>query len=164
MGSNHVERRVCERFVVPNAMVNCRRKAFPFKYLKSGHGTFQLYEMSRGGLRFGCPRPFKVNARVSLEIIAPGFEEPLVLSGTTRWSERVLRGGGRHIVGVEFDPYGEGKRFNDASVLERIEELEEKYMVPERASDYWEPVEDEFSDDGFQSSSTGSQGSSEVFP
>jgi hypothetical protein len=121
------ERRACERFLIPGAVVDYRREGFlrPGKY--SGESS-PLFDISRGGLRFLCDTLLRAAAKVTVRITLPGEDSPLVLRGSVRWATVHAGKSYKYQVGVQFAPYGNNRGDNDPSVLQQIIALETRAL------------------------------------
>ncbi len=119
------EKRTCEPFYIPGTTVTYKVEGFIF----SGKGNderFPVLDMSCGGLRFLHDVPLKTNARVTLQIIVPGEDTPLVLRGRV-CSAHLARGQSyNYQIEVLFDPYSKEKGYNNPCLLLSLMTLEEK--------------------------------------
>jgi hypothetical protein len=117
------ERRACERFVIPGAVVDYRREGF----LRSGkyhEESSPLFDISRGGLRFVSNTLLKAGAKVTVRITLPGGDSPLVLRGDVRWATVNPGKSYKYQIGIQFAPYGKNRGDNDREVLRHITALE----------------------------------------
>ncbi len=124
--ADRIERRACERFVVPGAVVNCREEGlFSGKDIEE---TLPVFDISRGGVRFLSNSSLKIDSRVTVRIIIPGNEAPLVLKGFVRWRSINPGKSYKYQVGIQFAPYGKEKGDNDYGILESIIALEKRLL------------------------------------
>jgi hypothetical protein len=126
MAERMTERRACERFVMPGATVYYKVEGF----LSSGKYTedyFPVADISRGGLRFLHHGLLKVDAKVTLKIIIPGDNVPLVLRGMICWISPNPERSYKYQVGVKFLPYSEKQGDNSTGDLLRLRTLEERF-------------------------------------
>lgn len=125
VAAERINRRSCERFVIPGATV-CYIRDSLFPGRDFGKDFYPLFDISRGGLRFLSHDRITVGSRLLLKITLPE-EEPLVMGGTVRWSG--LHGGRSYEfeIGVQFAPYGKEGHYNPPSALERITSWEARF-------------------------------------
>ena len=126
MADTAKERRACERFVIPGAIVHYREEGFLFSG-KYSEDAFPVVDISRGGLRFLSNFAPKIAAKVALKVIFPGREAPLLLKGRVRWTSTNPGKSYKYQTGVQFAPYGGNRGDNDHSTLQEIIALEEKF-------------------------------------
>lgn len=129
MGDRELERRACERFVIPGAAVRYKKEALLFsgKYTEK---FYPVFDISRGGLRFLSLESLKANTKVSLMLVIPEEKDPLTITGSVRWLSLNPEKSYKYQVGVQFNPYGKKKRENDPEILERLIALEGKFLKP----------------------------------
>lgn len=127
MGDRMIERRACERFIVPGAVVNYRTEGFFFsgKYTEEASPVF---DVSRGGLRFLGNSFLQVDAKVTVKISIPDWEAPLVLKGRVRWTSINTDKSYKYQIGIQFAPYGKSQGNNAPAILQRIIALETEYL------------------------------------
>jgi hypothetical protein len=121
------ERRSCERFDIPGALVSYRQEGF----LRSGkyhEESSPLFDVSRGGLRFVSDTLLKVDMKVTVRITVPEGDVPLELRGRVRWVDVNPGRSYKYQIGVQFAPYGNGKGENDPEVLRQIIALETRAL------------------------------------
>jgi hypothetical protein len=127
MAERMQERRVCERFFIPGAVINYKEESFLFsrKYVED---AFPVSDISRGGVGFLCNAPLKIDADVTMKIIIPGGGAPLILKGRVRWILLNPEKSYKYQIGVQFAPYGEKRGENDLEILQRIIALETQFL------------------------------------
>jgi PilZ domain len=126
MADTTKERRACERFVIAGATVHFREEGFLFSG-KYHEEAFPAVDISRGGLRFLSNFPLKIAARVTLKVMIPGREDPLLLKGRVRWTSTNPGKSYKYQTGVQFAPYGSNRGDNDPATPQDIIALEEKF-------------------------------------
>ena len=123
MAERMKERRACERFVIPGAVVNYRLEGF----LRSGkyrEESFPIFDISRGGLRFVSDILLKADVKLTVRVTIPGGDNPLILHGKVRWVDVHPGKSYKYQIGVQFAPYGKNKGENDSEALRQIIALE----------------------------------------
>lgn len=121
------ERRACERFVVPGAVVHFKKEDFFFHkdFTESPH---PIFDISRGGLRFLSQDRLKIDTGVLLKIVIPGDEAPLIVKGRVMWLSINHEISYKYQIGVQFDPYGKRVDENDLEILQRLSLLEQRFL------------------------------------
>lgn len=128
MTDKRVERRTCERFLVPGAVVYWKKAHLVF----SGKFTeeyYPVFDVSRGGVRFLYHEAPEVGTAVELKIVIPGESEPFFLKGGVAWTSLNPGKSYKYQVGVQFAPFGEHRGQNSGETLERIISLEERFKA-----------------------------------
>jgi PilZ domain len=128
MTEKRVERRTCERFVVPGAVVYWKKKHFVF----SGEFTGEYYpvvDVSRGGLRFLYHEALEAGTAVELKIVIPGENDPLFFKGEVAWTSLNPGRSYKYQVGIQFAPFGERRGQNSRETLARIISFEERFKA-----------------------------------
>lgn len=122
-----LERRACERFIIPGAVVNYRAEGFFFsgKYIEE---AFPVFDVSRGGMRFLGNVSLKVDAKVTVKITIPDGEGPLILKGWVRWISINPEKSYKYQIGIQFAPYGSKIGNNSPEILQKMIALEEQYL------------------------------------
>ncbi len=126
-----IEKRACPRFNIPGAMVKYRK----IRLLGRGSGWTEqaclAEDLSRGGIRFLTRKSPAHGVKLHIELTWPEEERGLRLIGRVRWRSDYSGDEFRYYVGVQFEPYGEGKRYNPTEVLDKIIGLENR-LAPKR--------------------------------
>ena len=125
--ADRIERRACERFVVPGAVVNYKEEGFLFSG-KDIEEAFPVFDISRGGVRFLSNSSLKIGAKVTVKIIIPGGAAPLIVKGFVRWRSINPGKSYKYQIGIQFAPYGKEKGDNDYEILQNIIELERRFL------------------------------------
>lgn len=118
-----LERRKCERFVVPGAAVVYRKDGLFFSRAYT-ENFYPVIDISRGGLRFVCEELLKAGTGLTLKLVIPNEEIPRPVMGKVRWVSTNPDKMYRYAIGVQFNPYGEGKGMNSPETLEKLRALE----------------------------------------
>ena len=126
MAEKMIERRACARFVILGATACYKKEAlfFPKDFTEDFHPVFDI---SRGGLRLACPDFIEADTKVSVKIVVPGDETPLVMKGMVTWNALDPEKSCRYQIGIQFASYGEKKGENSNEALKRITEWEERF-------------------------------------
>jgi hypothetical protein len=131
----HANRRHDKRFAVPGSRVRvpCR----PFQVAGAEIDTRELLfglvpalwsqrrevvNLSKGGLAFESRWPVGRGRKLRMQLWVPGFEQPLEVTGETRWCKPLL--GRLYHVGVQFDAFGSHPGMNPPAVLAALRQLE----------------------------------------
>jgi len=126
-----IERRACARFEIPGATVSYKKIAI-FKSKKEFDEEYlPVVNINRGGVLFLNQNRLSVNSKIDLKLSIPEESHPLALKGRVRWAALNVGMSYKYQVGVQFDPYGEGKGENSPDVLKKIITLEKKYLKSE---------------------------------
>jgi len=122
------ERRKCKRFEVPGTTVRYQKmKLFTFKK-EIDNDSFPVLNISRGGLLFLSQEKFFFNDRLIVLISFPEEEVPLMMKARVRWADRNPGLSYKYMIGIQFDSYGRKKRYNHPSGLDKLIELEKKFL------------------------------------
>ncbi len=129
MTGKEMERRTCERFVIPGAVVYWKRDGlvFPGNFTQD---YYPVFDISRGGLRFLDHELFKLGTSVELKIVLPGESETLLVRGRIVWISLNPGKSYKYQVGIQFAPFGGQKGQNARETLSRIIVLEERFRSP----------------------------------
>jgi len=128
------EKRAHKRFKIPGASVSVKLEKFFFSPKRYVEEFYPVIEISRGGIRFVGQRLISTASKVSLKIAIPEQEYPLVLKGRIRWSSTSPVANYKYQFGVQFNPYGKKKGFNDPEILEKIIMLEKRFQSDDNKS------------------------------
>jgi len=121
--SSFVERRILERFHVPNAIVKYHLEAI-FSDQLPLEGKGKLIDLTVKGVRFETEEEVKAGSRLNLEIILEN-EERIPLIGNVVWTKDL--GDGTINSVVEFIDFDDDDQFNSYDSLEKLEALEKEY-------------------------------------
>jgi hypothetical protein len=125
-----IERRKCERFVVPGATVSYKKRGLWGRQTSFPEDTFPLVDLSKGGLAFLSNRSLKKGHRVSLLLYFSESEneDPIHLTGIVVSSILTMGIINQYRVGIQFKPFGIKRGFNTPESLKKLEELERTYL------------------------------------
>lgn len=122
------KRRAHERFVIRGATVFFNQKKLFHSQREYYKEDYPALNMSRGGRLFSTNKLLKIKTRVSLKIFIPHDDLPLCIKG------RVCRIGlnsgvsNKYQIGIRFSPFCEKKRGDSLECLNRLNELERRYL------------------------------------
>lgn len=127
MAEKSVGRRACASFSIPGATVSYRKegRVFSGEYSKD---FFPVFDISRGGMCFLSHSYLEIGSRVTLKIIFPDEDIPLLLKGTVTLTSPNPEKSYKCQVVIHFSPYGRSRGENAPESLERIARLEEKFI------------------------------------
>jgi hypothetical protein len=122
-----LERRICERFIVPGSAITYRVQRFFTRNQPFTNTLYPVTDLSKGGLSFLSDNPLKENKKISLRLHTSEKENPIQLEGKIAYV--VINPGGsyKYRVGIKFNPFGTKEDFNRLENLNRLEELEKAY-------------------------------------
>jgi hypothetical protein len=122
--SSFVERRILERFHVPNAIVKFKLEAL-FSDQLPVEGKGELIDLTVKGVRFETDEEIKAGSRLNIEIVLDD-DERIPLIGNVVWTKRLDINGKINSV-VEFIDFDDDPEFNSYDSLEKLEALEKEY-------------------------------------
>ncbi len=122
--SSFVERRILERFHVPNAIVKYKLEAL-FSDQLPVEGKGELIDLTVKGVRFETDEEIKAGSRLNIEIVLED-DERILLIGNVVWTKRLDINGKINSV-VEFIDFDDDPEFNSYDSLEKLEALEKEY-------------------------------------
>lgn len=125
------EKRACPRFSIPGAMVSYGKIKMFGRRSDWLERSCLVVDLSRGGIRFLTRRSPSLESKLFVELSWPDEKDTLSLLGTVRWMAEHAGDQFRYYVGVQFSPYGEGKKFNPVDILDRIIGLENRFSSKE---------------------------------
>ncbi|MDH4198133.1 MAG: PilZ domain-containing protein [Candidatus Aminicenantes bacterium] len=126
MAEKEIERRLCQRFSLPGAMVSYRRQGFLHKARGFDEDFCPVLDFNRDGIRFLTQRLMKFRSQVAVEISVPGERVPFDLRGRVRWSSQNAGTVYKYQTGIQFNSWGEGEEKNYPGNLVKIIALEQK--------------------------------------
>lgn len=125
------ERRKFSRFKVPGASLVYKTNKFLFPDEEYSERSCPLFDLSKGGIRFLSDKPLRKNTKLSFQVFIPGEKMPLNLTGRVSWFSFRPEFSHRYQIAIEFENYGKGKNLNDPLYLEKISDLEKRYLKKE---------------------------------
>jgi hypothetical protein len=123
-----IERRKCERFVVPGASISYKTRGLWRLQTSFPEDTFPLVDLSKGGLAFLSNMSLKKGHKVSLLLYFSENEDPIPLKGIVVSSILTMGIINQYRVGIQFKPFGIKRGFNTPESLKKLEELERIYL------------------------------------
>lgn len=116
----------CKSFEVIGAVAAVERQGLLGMFHRFFDAPSEVVNLSKGGLAFETTCRFARGQRLTITLHLPDVQEPLVLAGEVRWSERP-RYGRHRVVGVRFDPFSARAGYNPPAALEVLRALEARY-------------------------------------
>jgi len=118
------EKRTCHRFEIPDASL--QYKTIGFFRAQKYQNTVRLYNISKGGLSFACDKELRKGKTIILKLFVP-HDEPIELLGKVCW-QKDSSDGYSLATGVAYLPFGKGTNMNPPDTLDRLRELDKKYV------------------------------------
>jgi len=101
-------------------------KKIGFFRQKKYESTIRLYNISKGGLSFACDEELKKGKTIILKLFIPN-DEPLELLSEVCW-QKDSSDGSSLATGAIYLPFGHGVNMNPSESLDRLRELDKKYV------------------------------------
>ncbi len=117
------DRRSLDRFEIPGTNVICK-KTEGFKLFPRYSNDSTLENLSKSGVCLKLKNGINIGDMLKLELDIPG-ESNLQLRGHVRWKSQKL--GDFNKIGIQFEPFGRGKKFNPLSSLDKLREIQQQY-------------------------------------
>ncbi len=121
--SSFVERRILERFHVPNAIVKYKLEAL-FSDQLPIEGKGKLIDLTVKGVRFETEEEIKAGSRLNIEIVLED-DERIPLIGNVVWTKKLDDDTINSV--LEFIEFDNDPEFNSYESLEMLEALEKEY-------------------------------------
>jgi Tfp pilus assembly protein PilZ len=122
-----LERRACNRFVVPGSAVAYKVHGLFTRTQPFTDSLYPVTDLSKGGLSFLTDNPLKENKEVSILLHISEKESPVQLEGKIAYVGINPAGSYRYRVGLKFLPFGTKDGFNPLENLKRLEDLEKTF-------------------------------------
>jgi hypothetical protein len=122
--SEKSERRSLNRIEIPSAEIFYKPKK-RLNILTILIGPTDLINISKSGACFISKNPINKGSDVLLKIVLP-IKDPIILKANTVWTS-ANHEPGQMLVGVQFTPFGEGKRYNSFETMKELEQLYSSY-------------------------------------
>jgi len=129
-----IERRACKRIKIPGATVAYKEGKFFFSKKRYVEEFVPVIEISRGGIRFLGHKLFSTTSKISLKIVIPEENSPIILKGRVKWASSDPTKSYKCQIGVQFNPFGMKKGCNHPEILDRIIELEKKFLAGNKST------------------------------
>ena len=114
------ERRNYPRVEVDGAIVAYKKRE-RFELLNRFSSFYPLRDLAKGGICFELDTQINQGTLVEVKLSVPG-EKRISVKGTIVWSTNIT-GNGRMFAGVQFLPFGKGRRYNSFECWERLEQI-----------------------------------------
>lgn len=128
-----LDRRAYKRIKTPGVTVSYKQEKFfssKKQYVEEQH---PVVEISRGGMRFLGNKLCTTAGKISLKIFIPAENSPLILKGRVRWTSLNPTMIYKCQIGVQFNPFGKKKGHNHPEMLEKIIEIEKKFLADNKS-------------------------------
>ena len=126
--SNSKERRFYERISIPGAEVSYRQKK-RFNWFNGYMGPVPMKDITKSGICFRLEAPLERGATVEIKVHIPGVDQ-FSVHGDIVWADT---GAVKEALyaGVQFKPFGKGRRYNSFSTHERLEHISHQFKNPD---------------------------------
>ena len=128
-----LERRAYKRIKTLGVTVSYKQEKFFSSKKQYAEELNAVVDISRGGMRFMGHKLFTAAGNILLKIFMPEENSPLILRGRVRWTSLNPATIFKSQVGVQFNPFGMKKGNNHPEILEKIIELEKKFLIDNKA-------------------------------
>ena len=128
------ERRRFLRINIPGAKVSYFQRFLFFSSIVYSEEFCPVFDISRGGIRFGSKRFHKSLKKVLMKIYFPDEKPSLNLKGRVRWSLFNPSNDYNYYVGIQFEPFGGRKEYNLPVALDELISLEKKFIPNDSSS------------------------------
>ena len=122
-----LERRTCQRFVIPGATVVVQVRGFLQSQKSVPDDVYPVVDLSKGGICFFSDWAPKEDKEVTLLLNVLEHGGTLPLEGKVIYVSVNKGISYPYRVGVQFKPFGSGEGFNPLERLDKLEELEKTY-------------------------------------
>ena len=122
-----LERRRCERFVIPGSTIAYKLHGFFTKQRAFPDKLYPVTDLSKGGLSFLSDMPLRENKELSILFNIPEKDSLLQLEAKIAYIGLNSGSSYRYRVGIQFKPFGTKESLNSLDNLNRLEELEKTY-------------------------------------
>jgi len=122
-----LERRTCERFVIPGATIAYKLHGFFKKHLPFTDKLYPTTDLSKGGISFLSDTPLSENKELSVLLNIPEKESPIQFEGKVAYISLDSGASYRYRIGVQFKPFGTKEGLNSLDNLKDLEKLEKTY-------------------------------------
>ena len=123
--SDYKERRNYPRVEVKGASV-AYKKRDGFNLWNSFSQLLPMKDLAKGGVCFETDSYLNNGVIVNMKLDIPG-EKKIQMKGTIVWSANITNNG-RTFAGVQFLPFGKGKRYNSFESWEKLEQITNQYQ------------------------------------
>jgi hypothetical protein len=120
--------RQCERFAVPGAVLHYRRESFWRWNVFYSNEYYPVLNISRGGLKFLSNTKIRAGTRITVKLILPDSSTQPELKAVVCWISLNPESSYRYQHGIAFNPYGQGRKYNESSLLTFFKEMESRHL------------------------------------
>jgi len=117
------DRRSLDRFEIPGTTVTCK-KTEGFNIFNRYSNDSTMENLSKSGICLKLKNGIKVGDKLKLQVSFPD-EYILDITGHVRWKSP--KHGEFNQIGIQFEPFGRGKKFNSLSSLDKLREIQQQY-------------------------------------
>jgi hypothetical protein len=128
-----LDRRAYKRIKTPGVIVSYKQEKFFSSKKQYAEELHPVVDISRGGMRFMEHEPFTTASKISLKIFLPAENSPIILKGRVRWASLNPTIIYKYQIGIQFNSFGMKKGHNHPEILEKIIELEKKFLIDNKA-------------------------------
>ena len=128
-----IDRRAYKRIKIRGATVTYKEGRFFFSKKQYVEEQYPVVEISRGGIRLLGHKSFTTVGKISLKIFIPAENSPIILKGRVRWTSLNPTMIYKCQIGIKFDPFGMKKEHNHPEILNRIIEIEKKFLADNKS-------------------------------
>lgn len=118
------ERRSLRRFNIPGSIV-LYKKEKGIKLLQRYSSSPNLVNLTKSGLCIQIKNGINSGDRLKVHLEFPG-DGKIEVKGRVRWKNTANEKFNE--IGIQFEPFGEGKKFNSVECLEKLREISEQYL------------------------------------
>ena len=122
-----LERRTCERFVIPGSTIAYTLHGFFKKHQPFPDKFYPVTDLSKGGISFLSDIPLRENKELSVLLNISEKDSPLQLEGKIAYIGLNSGVSYRYRIGIQFKPFGTKEGLNSLDNLKQLEELEKTY-------------------------------------
>jgi hypothetical protein len=122
-----LERRTCERFVIPGSTIAYTLHGFFKKQQPFPDKFYPVTDLSKGGISFLSDIPLRENKELSVLLNISEKDSPLQLEGKVAYISLDSGVSYRYRIGIQFKPFGTKEGLNSLDNLNHLEELEKTY-------------------------------------
>jgi len=124
--SDYKERRNYPRVEVKGASV-VYKKRNGFDLLSSYSLHMPMKDLAKGGVCFETESYLDKGITINMKLDIPG-EKKIQMKGTIVWTANITNNG-RTFAGVQFLPFGKGKRYNSFESWEKLDQITNRYQT-----------------------------------
>jgi hypothetical protein len=126
--NNPKERRFYERLVIPGAEVAYRLRK-NFNWFGGYNGPVPMKDITKSGICFRLSTFLDRGTPLEIKVLIPG-QEPFAVKGDIVWANKLSTASGS-FAGVQFKPFGKGRRYNSFKTHEKLEQITRQFSKSE---------------------------------